>query len=72
MHIKVYICGMEMSHSIYFWYQIVLKRIFFCFVFCFVSFFKWQKITFLFPVQPTKNNFELKMLKLLENYVKTV
>ena len=35
---------------------------------------KWQKITFLVKTilgQPTKHNFELKMLKLLENHVKT-
>ena len=66
MYIKVYIFGMEMSHRIHFLYQILPKIMIF--------FEKIAKNHFLVKKilgQPTKNNFELKMLKLLENYVKT-
>ena len=66
-YIKVYISGMEMSQRIRFWYQILQKMLIFL--------RKWQKITFLvkqFCDKLIKNNFELKMLKLLENHVKTL
>ena len=64
MYIKVYISGMEMSQRIHFLYQILLK----------VLMRKWQKNTFLVKnsCDKLKNHFELKMLKLLENYVKTL
>ena len=66
MYIKVYIFGIEMSQRIHFWYQILLKLTIF-----------WEngKKNYFFGNkilgQPTKHNFELKMLKLLENHVKT-
>ena len=58
---------MEMSQRIRFWYQILPKMLFF-----------WEngkKITFLVKKilwQANKNNFELKMLKLLENHDNTI
>ena len=58
---------MEMSQRIHFWYQILLKMLFFL--------RKWQKITFLVKKslwQANKNNFELEMLKLLENHDITI
>ena len=57
---------MEMSQRIHFWYQILLKMLIF-----------WEngkKSLFLvtnFFDKLKNNNFELKMLKLLENHVKT-
>ena len=69
---------MEMSQRIHFWYQILLKMFFFFFVFVFVFFLKMakkkkkQKKKLLVKqfCDKLKNNFELKMLKLLENHVK--
>ena len=67
MYIKQYISGMEMSQRIYFWYiyQILLKML---------ILIKWQKNTFWWKKIMTswKNNFEIKMLLLLENHVKTL
>ena len=65
-YVKVYISRMEISQRIYFWHQDLLKN------YDFLR--KWQKITFLvklFFKQPTKCNFELKMLELYENHLKT-
>ena len=70
---KVYISGMEMSQKICFWYNFYWKG---CFLGrWFVFFRKWQKITFFGKInlwQAKKINFELKMLRLLENHVKTL
>ena len=65
MYIKLNITEMEMNQRICFWYQILLKMLIF-----------WEngKNHFLgqkFLWQAKKNNFELKMLKLPENHVKT-
>ena len=83
MYINVYIFGMEMSQRIHFWYQILLKmtiwgEIHFWYQFLLkMTIFgeNGKKILLLFFFlkkilgQPTKHNFELKMLKLLENQV---
>ena len=64
MNIKVNIFGMEMSHRIHFWYQILLKLMLFL--------RKLQKkITFLVKhfCDKLKRDFQLKILKLLENQV---
>ena len=61
------------NHIIMIFVLLLLLLLFFCF--CFFSLRKCQKkITCLVKKilgQPTKNNFELKMLKLLETHVKT-
>ena len=65
MYIKVYIFGMEMSQRIHCDIKFYQKCHFFE---------KMAKSHFLVKKilgQPTKHNFELKMLKLLENHVKT-
>ena len=65
MYIKVYTSGMEISQKIHIWYQILPKML--------IILRKWQKITFLVKKrlwQAKKQNFWVKMLKLLENHVK--
>ena len=56
---------MEMSQRIHFWYQILLKML--------ILLENGKKHFFgqKFLWQGKKNNFELKMLKLLESHVKT-
>ena len=63
---------MEMSKEISFWYEILLKM-FVCFV-CLFLFLFWKngKKSFFFFRQAKNNKFELQMLKLLENHVKTL
>ena len=72
MYIKVYISGMEMSQKIHLWYQrypiwpkmLIFEKIA----------KKQQQQHFLVKknCDKLKNNFELEMLKLLENHVKTL
>ena len=65
MYAKVYIFGMEMSQRIHFLYQILLKMMIFLKKMCKNHCFGKK---FLGSLQ---NNFDLKVLKLLENHVKT-
>ena len=57
---------MEMSQRIRFWYQILLQMLIF-----FEKIAKKSLFGHKFLWQAKKNNFELKMLELLENHVKT-
>ena len=66
MYIKVYTFGIEMSQRIHFWKQILLKLLF-VFEKMTKNHFFGQKCLWL----AKKNNFELKILTLLENHVKT-
>ena len=66
MYVKVYISRMEMTQKSQFWHQNLIK------IYIFLR--KWQTITFLVKKvfeQPTKRNFELKMIKLHDNHLKT-
>ena len=65
MYVKIHISKLGMSQKIHFWHQNLLKITFFEKK---QKHFFWSKKNFKLP---TKRNFDLQMLQLLENHLKT-